>query len=101
MAIPKCILCDKGVEGGGVAARRGRARAAPAVLNTPRKLVAALGGAAEVARLLDGVRPTAVRQWSVRGYVPFRHLLVLRQAMADRQLSYTGPVTPGLEEAPR
>jgi hypothetical protein len=72
----------------------------PNELQTPRQLVAALGGGGEVGRLL-GKSSAAVRQWGVRGYVPFADLLELRHVLAGRMLRYTGPVTPGLASAPR
>jgi hypothetical protein len=67
---------------------------------TPRQLVAALGGSGNIAGELR-ISSAAVRQWAVRGYVPYTRLLELAPAMKRRGIRYAGPVTPGLAEAPR
>lgn len=70
------------------------------VIREPRHLIAALGGAPCLAKTLR-TTPAAVRQWAVRGYVPYRSLLALRRPMAQQHLRYAGRVTPGFEDAPR
>jgi len=83
-----------------VSGRRSGADREPAAAKTPRQLVAALGGAGNVAGEL-GTSSAAIRQWGVRGYVPYKSLVALGPAMKRRGVSYTGPVTPGLAGAPR